>query len=105
MVDRRAIFLAMASCLAASGVVRAGSSDLRDRGDHDRARVAFQQSQIRSLNELMAQLRSDLGGELIEVELKNKSGTYFYKFKVLPPDGRIGELAVDSATGKIIERE
>jgi uncharacterized membrane protein YkoI len=105
MVDRRAIFLAVGSCLVGSHVVLAGSSDLRDRGDHDRARHAFQQGQIRSLNQLMAELRSDLGGEVIEVELKNKRGTYYYKFKVLAPDGRLGELSVDAATGKIVERE
>jgi uncharacterized membrane protein YkoI len=103
--DRRAIFLALASCFAASHVVRAEPGDLRDRGDHDRARRAFQQGQIRSLNELIAAIRSDLGGEVIEVELKNKHGTYYYKFKVLASDGRLGELSVDAATGKIIERE
>jgi uncharacterized membrane protein YkoI len=103
--DRRAIFLAVASCFAASHAVRAGSSELRDRSDHDRARVAFQQGQIRGLNELMATLRPELGGEVIEVELKNRRGTYYYKFKVLAPDGRLGELSVDAATGKIVERE
>jgi uncharacterized membrane protein YkoI len=105
MIDRRAIFLAVASCPVASHVVFAGSSELRDRGDHDRARLAFQQGQIRSLNELMVELRSNLGGEVIEVELKDKRGTYYYKFKVLAPDGRLGELSVDAATGKIVERE
>jgi uncharacterized membrane protein YkoI len=105
MVDGSAIFLAVASCLVASQVVLAGSSELRDRGDHDRARLAFQQGQIRSLNALMAELRSDLGGEVIEVELKIKRGTYYYKFKVLAPDGRLGELSVDAATGKVVERE
>jgi uncharacterized membrane protein YkoI len=104
-IDPRAIFLAVASCLVASHVVLAGSNELRDRGDHDRARLAFQQGQIRSLNELMAKLRSDLGGEVIEVELKDKRGTYYYKFKVLAPDGRLGELSVDATSGKIVERE
>jgi uncharacterized membrane protein YkoI len=105
MVDRRAIFLAMALCFAVGHAVRAGSSDLRDRGDHDRARLAFQQGQLRSLSELMVTLRPELGDEVIEVELRNKRGTYYYKFKVLAPDGRVGELSVDAATGKIVERE
>jgi uncharacterized membrane protein YkoI len=105
IVDPRAIFLAVTSCLVASHVVLAGSSELRDRGDHDRARLAFQQGEIRSLNALMAELRSDLAGEVIEVELRNNRGTYFYKFKVLAPDGRLGELSVDAASGKIVERE
>jgi uncharacterized membrane protein YkoI len=103
--DGRAIFLAVASCFAASHDVRAEPSELRDRGDHDRARHAFQQGQIRSLNELIAELRPELGGQVIEVELKHKRGTYYYILKVLAPDGRLGELSVDAATGKIVQRE
>jgi uncharacterized membrane protein YkoI len=105
MADRRTIVFAVASCLASSHVVHAGSSDLKDRDDHERARRAFQQGQIRSLGELMTQLRSDLGGEVIEVELKTKRGTYYYKFKVLAPDGRLSELSADAATGKIVDRK
>jgi uncharacterized membrane protein YkoI len=37
--------------------------------------------------------------------LKKERGTYYYKFKVLDPNGRLGELSVDAATGKVVERE
>jgi uncharacterized membrane protein YkoI len=103
--DGRAIFLVVASCFATGHAVRAESRELRDRGDQDRARHAFQQGQIRSLHEIIAQLRPELGGQVIEVELKTRRGTYYYKFKVLAPDGRLAELSVDAANGKIIERE
>jgi uncharacterized membrane protein YkoI len=103
MSYRRAFLLAMASCLAAGDVVRADSSD--DRRNHDQARRAFQQGQIRSLSDIMAELRPELGGEVIEVELKNKGWGYYYKFKVLAPNGRIGEISVDATNGKVIERE
>jgi uncharacterized membrane protein YkoI len=104
-LDRRALVLAVASCLASTPAVRAEPSDLRDRASHDQARRAFQQGQIRSLSDLMAELRPELGGEIIEVELKKERGTYYYKFKVLDPNGRLGELSVDAATGKVVERE
>jgi uncharacterized membrane protein YkoI len=109
--DRRALFLAVVSCLAAGPAVRAdpvdeqGRSVADYRGNHDEARRAFQHGQIRSLSEIMAELRPELGGEVIEVELKKKRGTYYYKFKVLAATGRLGEISVDATTGKVIERE
>ena len=53
----------------------------------------------------MAQLRPELGGEIIEVELEFRNRVYFYKFKVLPSNGRLWEVYVDAATGKITRRE
>jgi uncharacterized membrane protein YkoI len=108
--DRRALLFAAVSCLAAGHVARADSVDeqgrsIADRGNHDEARRAFQQGHIRSLSEIMAGLRPELGGEVIEVELKKKRGIYYYKFKILAANGRLGEISVDATTGKVIERE
>lgn len=111
MLDRRAFFLATGLCLAANNQAYAQSDDDRrnrkagDRGDHVRARRALQQGEIRSLSEIMAELRSQLGGEVIEVELTSKGGTYVYEFKVLTSSGRVSEVEVDAATGKIIKTE
>jgi uncharacterized membrane protein YkoI len=106
---RRALLVTVASCLAAgpgATVADESSRSIADhRGNHDEARQAFQQGKIRSLSELIAQLRPELGGEIIEVELKNKRGVYYYTFKVLASNGRLGEISVDAATGKVIERE
>jgi uncharacterized membrane protein YkoI len=104
---RRALLVTVASCLAAGPAVGGDepSRSVADRGNHDEARQAFQQGKIRSLSELMAQLRPELGGEVIEVELKNRRGVYYYKFKVLASNGRLGEISVDAASGKVIERE
>lgn len=105
MPYRRSFLLAVAWCLAASHTARADSDDHRDRSTHDQARRAFQQGQIRSLSDIMAELRPELGGEVIEVELKNKGRGYYYKFKVLAPNGRLGELSVDATNGQVIGRE
>jgi uncharacterized membrane protein YkoI len=108
--DHRALFLAVVSCLGAGHAVRADSLDeqgrsIADRGNHDEARRAFQQGQIRSLSDIVAELRPELGGEVIEVELKKMRATYYYKLKVLAPNGHLAELSVDATTGKVIESE
>ena len=110
MFDRHAILMTVATCLATTHTVRADPFEphvmyIVDRENHEQARRAFQQGQIRSLSQIMEQLRSELGGEVIEVELKTKGGIHYYKFKVLAPNGRIGELSVNATDGKIIERD
>ena len=110
MFGRWAGLLTVASCLAAGHAVRADPFDYQvlnvvDRDNHDKARRAFQQGKIRSLSDIMTGLRAELGGEVIEVELKDKRGLYYYKFKVLTSNGRLGEITVDAVTGKVVERE
>ena len=98
MLGRRGLLVGLASGLAA------GQPAWADK-DHDRARRAFQRGEIRSLSQIMADLKPELGGEVIEVELERESGSYVYKFKILPPNGRLWEVHVDAATGKILKRE
>ena len=75
-----------------------------ERVGHVQAR-RFQQGKIRSLGDIMETVRPELGGEVIEVELETERGGYFYIFKVVRPKGRIVEISVDAATGKIVEKE
>ena len=108
MLDRRKFFLTVGPYLAAGQAAWAEQRPARKadhRGDHDRARRALERGEIRSLRKIIADLQPELGGEVIEVELKHKDGIYVYEFKVLPSSGRLWEVYVDAATGKIIRRE
>ena len=98
MFARRSLLVGLASCL---GVRSAAGTDK----DHDRARRAFQRGEIRSLSQIMADLKPQLGGEVIEVELERKANSYVYKLKILPASGRLWEVYVDAATGKVLRRE
>jgi uncharacterized membrane protein YkoI len=101
--DRVAISLAIALSIAASQAVRADSGELRDRDDHDRARLSFQQGQLRSLSQLLGELGPQFGGQIIEVELMRNGGTYHYQFRVLAPNGQVSVYSVDAATGKVLQ--
>src|SRR5215211_3826218 len=46
--------------------------DHDDDDDHERARLALQRGEIRPLTEIMGRLKAELGGEVIEVEFKNR---------------------------------
>jgi uncharacterized membrane protein YkoI len=101
--DRLAISLAVALFIAGTQAVLADPAELRGPGDHDRARLSFQQGHIRSLDQLLKELGPGFGGEIVEVELMKTNGAYFFQFRVLAPDGRIGVYSVDAATGKILK--
>ena len=110
LFDRDVILVTVATCFAASHPVRAAPFhpyviNIADRENHEQARRAFQQGQIRSLSEITQQLRPELGGEVIEVELKAKRGRHYYKLKVLAPNGHVSELLVSATDGKIVERD
>ena len=106
LLSRRAFLAAVGLCVPAGSAALAGSDDRRGgKRDHEGARRAFQKGEIRSLSELLAELRSRLGGDVIEVELKTKGGIYVYEFKVLTSSGRVNEVKVNAATGEVIESE
>ncbi|HZA00885.1 MAG TPA: PepSY domain-containing protein [Hyphomicrobiaceae bacterium] len=99
MFDRRAILLAVAACLAAAPAARA------DDDDYWPAQHALQQGQIRSAQEIIAQVGGDLGGQVIRTKLKYKYGVSYYEFKVRTPNGWVSEVSVDAATGAILGRD
>src|SRR5262245_17978285 len=105
MLNCRAFLPAIGLYFAVSLGAISGCAIAGEKGDHEAARRAMQKGDIRSLSDIFAELRSQLGGEVIEVELESKGRIYVYEFKVLTPAGRIKEVKVDAATGKVIESE
>jgi hypothetical protein len=44
-------------------------------------------------------------GDILEVELKEKSGNSLYEFKILSANGRVIEVELDAATGAVLKLE
>ncbi|WP_144187084.1 PepSY domain-containing protein [Elioraea rosea] len=80
----------------------AAAQPRRER-DHERARAALENGEIRPLSALLAEIEARYDGRVIETELERDDGRWIYEFKLLPPSGRIFELEVDAATGAVIE--
>lgn len=73
--------------------------------DHERARAALQAGEIRPLAELLAGIEARYIGRVIETELDREDGRWVYSFKLLPPTGRVFELEVDAATGRVLDTD
>lgn len=87
--------------LAAPGAVARGRRD----DDHDRAREALERGEALPLAEVLARVRPALGGEVVGVDFeRGRDGRWIYEFKVIGPAGRLGEVHVDAATARVLNR-
>jgi uncharacterized membrane protein YkoI len=73
--------------------------------DAGAARAAMLRGEILSLDKILAVLRQNFPGEIIEIELELEDGVFVYEFDILAPDGRLFEVEIAAATGKIVEIE
>ena len=92
-----------ASWGAASLVASPADAD-RD-GEHEDARRAVERGEALPLVDVLAKVRRDLGGEIVGVSFKRKQDHWLYEYKVVEPGGRLVEVYVDAASGRVLERE
>jgi uncharacterized membrane protein YkoI len=91
--------------LCAATVMAAPVAAAGEDGEHDSARRAVERGEALPLAEILARVRGDLGGEVTRVSFKREHGAWVYEFKVVEPGGRLVEVYVDAADGRILERE
>jgi uncharacterized membrane protein YkoI len=83
-----------------------GSPAIADRNDeHDSARRAVELGEALPLADILAKVRRDLGGEIVSISFEREHDLWVYEFKVLEPSGRLVEVYVDAASGRVLERE
>jgi uncharacterized membrane protein YkoI len=99
----------------ASGLFLLAASAAADhflqRGDaaHDHARHALERGEVRPIAEILARVAAAVPGEVIHVEFerqhRHEQPVWIYEIKVLAADGRLREVEVDAATGRILNVE
>lgn len=100
-MKRLATLSLIALSLISGGPFSAAADDDDDR-DHEIARKALSEGLIRPLTEIIDELKTELPGQIVGVELEvKKTGAFIYEFKVLTPDGKLKEVNVDAVTAKI----
>jgi uncharacterized membrane protein YkoI len=98
----RPFALILIALVAAIGAPRGAAGD---DSDHDLARRLLEQGRILPLAEIVDKVRSEIPGEMLEVEFETDDGAHIYELKILRPDGRVQEIEVEAATGKIVKIE
>jgi uncharacterized membrane protein YkoI len=94
------------SLVLATGLLLFGAgTGLAADDDHDLARRAVEEGRALPLAEILAKMKPDLPGKVIEVVFEIDDGNLVYNLKVLSAKGRLQEIEVDAATGKILKME
>jgi uncharacterized membrane protein YkoI len=75
----------------------------RERPDHDTAWSARVDGSILALPEVLALVRPQIDGEIIEIKFDTEHGGPVYEFKYVDRGGRVRELYADARTGVILK--
>lgn len=78
---------------------------LTDEISHENARRLVEQGKIQPLEKILEMVRAKVPGEILETELEHDDDGLVYDFKILRPGGRVQEVEVDAATGRLIKIE
>jgi uncharacterized membrane protein YkoI len=84
---------------AFAACISGGRAD--SRRDHDVARQAVERGEIKPLVEILQGVRDQLPGEITKVEIEREGARLLYELQIVDPRGRLFEVHVDAATGKI----
>ena len=70
--------------------------------DHDRARAAARAGQILPLPKVLASIRPNYPGEVLDVDLEQSGERWLYEIKLLQDGGQLRKLIVDASTGTVL---
>lgn len=73
--------------------------------DADEARQLRESGAILPLSRIIGQARDAQPGRVIEVELESEDGEPVYELEIIDAEGRVWELELDAATGRLLHRE
>ncbi len=77
-----------------------------DEGDTlDAVHEAVENGTVKPLPELKSIVAQHYPGDIVRIEPHRKHKAFIYEFKVLQPDGRLVEIEMDAASGRILETE
>lgn len=94
-----------AMALLAAVAVLAPGVGLSDDIGHEAARRLVEAGTILPLSEVLERVYAEVPGKLLETELEYDDDGLVYEIKVLRPGGRVQEIEVDAATGRILAIE
>ncbi|WP_428605050.1 PepSY domain-containing protein [Sedimenticola sp.] len=73
--------------------------------DHERAKALRESGEIMPLEQILANIRGEYPGRLLEVSLEQEGKALIYEIELLDNEGKVWELELDAVTGKLIKRK
>jgi len=100
MTHARPLFAAALALSVLTGLSASASGD-----DHEQARRALERGEVLPLNHILQIAEGETGGRVIEIDFERDDGRWIYELELLTPGGRLMELEIDGATGRVLKRE
>ncbi|MDH5395466.1 MAG: PepSY domain-containing protein [Gammaproteobacteria bacterium] len=76
-----------------------------DENDHDKARELSEAGKILPLETILEKVKEEKRGRVLEVELEDKHGRYYYSIELLDINGKVWEEEYDAMSGKLLKRK
>jgi uncharacterized membrane protein YkoI len=74
--------------------------------DHERARILSQQGLILPLETLLIEVQAHYPqAHILDVELEDEDGLYYYEIELLTAQGEVLELEIDATSGTLLAVE
>ncbi len=106
-IRRPSLAVVLSGFLTCASVHAAPPHDARH--DHDHARQALSRGEVRPIAEILARVANAVPGEVVEVEFerlrRHGAEAWVYELKIIAEDGRLLEVQVDAATGRLLVAE
>lgn len=97
-----AIFF-LAAPMMVAGDTSMQSIERSDALQQDAARQAVKDGLIRPLEEILADVRKTIDGDIVEIEFEKDDGRFIYEIEYVRPDGHLMEMKIDAKTLAVIE--
>jgi uncharacterized membrane protein YkoI len=106
-LPRRILPLLALLALCGAAVADDDHDEKRERDHHrqDQLRDAVERGEIKPLSDVLRLIKPKLPGEVVGVEVENKSGGWIYELRILDAQGRVFDAHVDAATATITDIE
>lgn len=71
--------------------------------DQDRAFDLLHRGMVMPLEKIVANAKHQHGGHVLEVELHEEHGKYYYELEMLSDDGKVWKYSYEADSGKLIK--
>ena len=94
--------LAVAVLLSPLSAASDTDDDSDNSSQQDQARDAVRKGLVRPLEDVLAQVRKTVEGDIVEIEFDDDDGRFVYEIEYVDPSGHLMEIKVDAKTLAVI---